>query len=108
DADPRQATLRATIEWSHDLLDPAEKALFARLSVFRGGWTLEAAEQVAGADLDVLAALIDKSLVRRAEQRFSMLETIREYAAERLADSGDPDEMPRRHTEYFVSLVEEA
>ena len=69
DADPRHATLRATIEWSYDLLSPAERELFSSLAIFRGGCTLEAAEDVCDADLDTLASLIDKSLVRRRARR---------------------------------------
>ena len=89
DADPRHATLRATIAWSHDLLSPDERNLFASFAIFRGGCTLDAAEEVCGADLDTLASLIDKSLVRRradasGSDRYWMLETIREFAAARL------------------------
>ena len=109
DADLRQQTLRATIEWSHDLLDRDEQELFARLSVFRGGCTLEAAEAVCEANLDQLQSLVDKSLVRvRERQRFWMLETIREFALERLRDSGEEDEMHRRHAEFFLELAESA
>jgi predicted ATPase/class 3 adenylate cyclase len=108
DADPRQATLRATIEWSFDLLAEWEKSLFARLAVFTGGCTLESAEEVAEADLDTLQSLVDKSLVRHTRDRFWMLETIREYAAERLLDSSDAEELPRRHAEHFLALAEEA
>ena len=108
DADPRQQTLRATIEWSYELLDEEEQQLFARLAVFRGGCTLEAAEEVSDADLDVLQALVDKSLLRRTDERFWMLETIREYAAERLAASGEAEEFRRRHAEHFLALAEEA
>jgi predicted ATPase len=107
DADPRQETLRATIEWSHALLGAAEQRLFARLAVFAGGATLEAAEQVADADLDTLQSLVDKSLLRHADERFSMLETIREYAAERLEASGEADVLRRRHAEHFLALAEE-
>ena len=83
----RQRTLTATIAWSHDLLTTDEQQLFARLAVFAGGWTLEAAEQVADADLDTLQSLVDKNLVRTGEAgRFFMLETIREFAATRLED----------------------
>jgi predicted ATPase len=106
--DARQQTLRATIEWSHDLLDEHEQHLFARLAVFQGGCTLTAAEQVAGADLDVLQSLVDKSLLRRADGRFRMLETIREYSLERLEDTGEAAELRRRHAENFVALGEEA
>ncbi len=108
DADARQQTLRATIEWSHDLLEPGERELFARLSVFRGGCTLGSAEDVAEADLDTLQALVDKSLLGHTEDRFWMLQTIREYARERLEDSGRAEELRRRHAEHFVALGEEA
>lgn len=107
--DPRQQTLRATIEWSHELLDEDEQRLFARLAVFVGGCTLESAEAVCDADLDTLESLVDKSLVRiREGARFWMLETIREYAAERLEDSGEAEMLHRRHAEYFLALGEEA
>jgi len=106
--DPRQQTLRAAIEWSHELLDPQEQGLFARLAVFEGGCTLEAAEEVAGAELDILQSLGDKSLVRRTQDRFWMLETIRAYASERLEGSGEATELRRRHVEYFLTLVERA
>jgi predicted ATPase len=112
DADPRQQTLRATIEWSHDLLTAEEQRLFARLSVFRGGCTLEAAEEVCEAGLDTLQSLLDKSLLRKrdaaGEPRYWMLETIREYAIERLEESGAGDEVRRRHAEWFLALAEEA
>ena len=108
DADPRQQTLRATIEWSYELLDADEQRLFARLAVFRGGCTLEAAEAVCDADLDTLQSLVDKSLVRAASgDRFWMLETIREFAAERLEASSEADERRRQHAEYFLALAEE-
>jgi predicted ATPase/class 3 adenylate cyclase len=108
DADPRQATLRATIEWSYELLTPDEQRLFGRLAVFRGGATLEAAEAVADADLDTLSSLVDKSLLRHVDGRFVMLETIREYAAQRLEASGEADDIRRRHADYFLALAEEA
>ncbi len=108
DSDPRQHTLRATIEWSYELLSDEEKRLFARLAVFRGGSTLEAAEQVAQADLDVLQSLVDKSLVRRTGARFWMLETIRDYAVERLEASGEAASMRQGHAEHFLALAEEA
>jgi predicted ATPase len=108
-ADPRQQTLRATIEWSHALLDEDEQRLFARLAVFRGGCTLEAAEQVCDADLDTFESLVDKSLVRvREGDRFWMLETIREYAAERLGASGEVKDVRRRHADWMLALAEEA
>jgi predicted ATPase/class 3 adenylate cyclase len=107
DADPRQRTLRATIEWSYELLTDPEKALFARLSVFRGGCTLASAEQVAEADLDRLQSLVEKSLLRHRDDRFWMLETIREFATERLGEVGEAGELRRRHAEAFLSLAEE-
>jgi predicted ATPase len=108
-ADPRQQTLRATIEWSHELLNADEQRLFARLAVFRGGCTLEAAEAVCDADLDTLESLVDKSLVRvRDGDRFWMLETIREYALERLEGSGETEELGARHVAHFLALAEEA
>jgi len=108
DADPRQATLRATIEWSHDLLGAGEQQLFARLAVFGGGCTLEAAEQVVDADLDTLQSLVDKSLVRHTGERFWMLETILEFAQEQLAVSADADEIRRRHAVHMLALGESA
>jgi predicted ATPase/class 3 adenylate cyclase len=107
-ADPRQRTLRATIEWSHDLLDREEQWLFARLAVFAGGCTLEAAEAVCDADLDTLQSLVDKSLVRHADGRFWMLEAIHEFAREQLAAAGDEDELRRRSAYWFLQLVETA
>lgn len=106
DAEARQQTLRAAIEWSYELLTEEEQRLFARLSVFSGGCTLEAAEEVAEADLDTLQSLVEKSLLRRTEARFWMLETIREYAAERLAASGEAQALRRRHAGFFVTLAE--
>jgi predicted ATPase len=106
DLPERQQTLRATIEWSHELCSAEEQRLFGRLAVFAGGFTLEAAESVCEADIDVLASLLDKSLIRREVERFSMLETIREYAVERLEESSEADEMRRRHAEYFAELAE--
>jgi predicted ATPase len=116
DAPERQRTLAATIGWSHDLLDDEAKRLFARLSVFAGGCTLEAAELVCGADLDVLevmARLVDASLVRRsdlgsAEVRFEMLETIREFAGVQLDASGERSVIAGRHAEWVRSLAGEA
>jgi predicted ATPase/class 3 adenylate cyclase len=106
DLPERQRTLRAAIEWSYDLLSEEERRLFGRLSVFAGGWMLAAAEEICEADLDLLESLIDKSLVRRDGERFTMLETIREYAGERLADSGEAEELRRRHASYFLDLAE--
>ena len=103
----RQQTLRATIEWSHELLSGEEQHLFARLGVFAGGCTLDAAEQVAGAELDTLQSLVDKSLVRHTNERFWMLETIREYALERLQAAED-DDVGREHAQFFLALGESA
>jgi len=107
-APERQRTLRATIAWSHDLLAPAEQDLFARLAVFAGGCTLEAAEQICGADLDGIASLVDKSLVRRSGDRYWMLETIREFADERLDGLPDVSELRDRHAAWYVALGERA
>ena len=114
----RQRTLRAAIEWSYDLLDLDDRRLFARLAVFRGGWTLELAETVCGPGLgsevlDGLSSLVEKSLVRREEThdgnvRFRMLETIYEYAAQRLHESGDLEEIATRHAHHMRDLAEEA
>ena len=109
DSEVRQQTLRATIEWSYDLLELDEKKLLAALVVFRGGWTLEAAERVCDADLDLLQSLVDKSLVRRwGTRRFGMLETIREFAGERPGDVAEQDAASRRHAAYFLELAESA
>ncbi|MFL5936335.1 MAG: ATP-binding protein [Gaiellaceae bacterium] len=109
DAPERQRTLRATLEWSYDLLDPPVQALFARLGVFAGAFSFAASEEVAGADLDDLEALVDSSLVKPiGDDRFLMLETIREYAAEKLAGSAAAEEVRRRHAAFFSALAEEA
>ena len=105
DADPRQRTLRATIEWSYDLLQGDEQRLFARLAVFDGGCTLEAAEHAASADVDGLQSLVEKSLLRRTGDRFWMLETIRELAAEKL---GDADDLRADHAAYYAQLAARA
>lgn len=110
----RQRTLRGAIAWSYDLLTEPERRLFPQVSIFRGGWTLEAAESIADHDhspvdvLDGLSSLLDKSLVRVAvpgqgESRFSMLETIREFGQDRLAASGELAAVKQRHGEYFLS-----
>ena len=113
DADARHATLRATIAWSHDLLTVDEQRLLRRLAVFRGGCTLESAEAVCDADLDTLASLIDKSLIRRrtgrlGEERYWMLETIREFAAERLFESPEAHPTRRRHVERMLEIARSA
>jgi non-specific serine/threonine protein kinase len=120
DLPARQQTLRSTLDWSYDLLAPSERMLFARLAVFVGGFTLEAAEAVCSARgeppvevLDRLALLVDQSLLHRAEGpegelRFGMLETIREYAAERLAESGDAEALRQRHAEYYLAFAKQA
>ena len=117
DAPMRQQTMSAAIGWSYDLLDPAEQRLFRRLAVFVGGWTLSAAEAVAcdgeQSLLAGLAALTDAHLVARqpgvgTEARFGMLETMREFGLERLADSGEDDAVRARHAMHFVGQVEAA
>jgi non-specific serine/threonine protein kinase len=133
-ASPRQQTLRATVEWSYDLLTPAEQILFNRLSIFAGGWTLEAAEAICGDDaadadradgaptpvgrrtsaiLDLLSGLVDKSLVvveaeTEGGARYRLLETLRQYAEERLVASGETDGMRARHAIYYLALARRA
>ncbi len=103
DAPERQRTLRAAIEWSHDLLEPAEQRLFAQLAVFEGGWSLDAAEAVAGDVLDELEALVDRSLVHRSGERFQLLETVHEFARERLDDA-----TRARHAAWALTVAEAA
>ena len=116
---PRQQTLRALIDWSYDLLTTTEKALLLRLSVFASDWTLEAAEKVCASEgmeewevLDLLTALLDKSLVVYSEEqgsaRYRMLETVRQYASDRLLESGEGHAYQVRHLNYFLALAEEA
>jgi predicted ATPase/class 3 adenylate cyclase len=120
DLPERQRTLRATMEWSHALLDEGEKVLFGRLSVFAGGRTLEAIEAVCDAEgdlpvdvLDGVESLVEKSLLREEEgpgeePRFVMLETVHEYAREKLEESGEAEELKGRHAGYFLALAEQA
>jgi predicted ATPase len=108
DVPERQRTLRATIDWSYELLDQDERELFARLGIFLGGWTLEAAEAVATAGIDTLQSLVDKSLVRSIGQRFSMLEVVRDYAIERLRALGDMADLSDTHAQFFLDLIEQA
>jgi predicted ATPase/DNA-binding SARP family transcriptional activator len=115
---PRQQTLRAAIDWSYDLLSEQERALFQRLAVFAGGWTIEAVEMVCAGDgiqaedvLGLLAQLVDKSLVEvetpsGGEARYRLLETMRQYSWERLRAAGDADAVQRRHAQFFVALAE--
>ena len=105
DAPGRQRTLRATIDWSYELLEDDGKRLFARLAVFNGGCTLAAAEAVCGAQLDVLQALVDHSLVRTDGDRYWLLETIREYALDRLEESGESEPLSAAHAEWFAAWL---
>ena len=115
DRPERQQTLRRTLDWSHERLEPEEQHLFARLAVFAGGWTLDNADVICGDGVDlvaVLSSLADTSLVQvdpdGAEPRQRMLETIREYAGERLDASGEAEVLGRRHALHFLALAEEA
>jgi predicted ATPase/class 3 adenylate cyclase/DNA-binding CsgD family transcriptional regulator len=114
---PRQQTLQASIDWSFELLTEGEKVLLRRLSVFAGGWTLDAAEEVCSGDgidryalLDLLTGLVDKSLVTTDEQgsemRYGLLESIRQYAAAGLAEAGEVQAVRGRHLDYYVRLAE--
>lgn len=117
---PRQQTLRALVDWSYDLLTNPEKALLHRLSVFAGGWTLSAAESVCGLAplddvLDLLTSLVDKSLVQVEESggngsatRYRMLETLKQYAAEKRDAAHETPHLKNRHRDYFVHLAEDA
>ena len=117
---PRQQTLRATIDWSYDLLSGPERLIFTRLSVFSGGWTLEAAEAVCAEDvvdaddvLDLLARLADQSLLLADARpggtvRYRMLESLRRYGHERLAESGAADVACDKHAAHYLDLAEEA
>ncbi len=112
---PRHKTLRAMIDWSYDLLSEAERVLFRRLSVFVGGWTMEAAQMVAGEGvlrgndvLGLLPGLVDKSLVMldMGSSRYDMLETIREYALERLKEAAEEERIRTRHLDHFIAATE--
>jgi predicted ATPase/DNA-binding SARP family transcriptional activator len=107
DVEPRQQTLRATIAWSFDLLASEERTTFSRLGVFVGGCTLEVAEGVCDAELETIASLLDKNLVRRRDGRVVMLETIREFALGQLEASGEADAIFLRHAEWCLRLAEE-
>jgi predicted ATPase len=108
DLPERQRTLRATIEWSYDLLDSDSRAAFRRLSVFRGSLTLAAAEAVVDADLDQVGALLDQSLLKLfGDDRFFLLETIREYARERLDAAGEATEFGLRHARHYLAQLRE-
>ncbi len=116
-AEARQRTLRATVDWSYHLLPDPERVLLQRLSVFRGSWTLDAVQAVAGGEplnpaavVDLLGRLVDRSLVvvDRTGGRYHLLETIREYATERLAESGQSDRIARAHAGYLTELAERA
>jgi predicted ATPase/DNA-binding SARP family transcriptional activator len=112
---PRHQTLRAIVDWSWDLLDDTERMILRRLSVFSGGATPDSAEQVCGAGpldvVEVVASLLDKSLVTAdgdREVRYRLLETVRAYAAERLAEAREADRVAAAHARYFVDLAEQA
>jgi predicted ATPase/DNA-binding SARP family transcriptional activator len=105
DAPRRQQTLKATIDWSYDLLDDDQRRLFTRMAVFAGGCTFGAAEVVCGAELDTLHALVDRSLLRHGDERYWMLPTLREYGLERLEQTGEAAELRRFHARWFVGFI---
>jgi predicted ATPase/DNA-binding XRE family transcriptional regulator len=116
---PRQQTLRATLDWSHDLLSELERSLFRRLSVFAAGWTLEAAEAICSSEgiaevevLDLLTGLVNKSLVTMEERvagaRYRLLETVRQYGQEQLATAGEAPRLRDRHLEWCLALAKQA
>ena len=110
----RHQTLRAAIDWSYNLLSEEEKVLFARLSVFNNGWTLEAVEQILSQEsggfdvLDLLTRLVEKSLVILDGSRYRMLETTHQYAREKLLESGESESLHDKHLAYFIDLAETA
>jgi predicted ATPase len=120
DVPERHRSLHAAVTWSYGLLTPADRAFFRRLSVFRGGWSLDAAAAVTlasrelGSDvLDLTTSLLDESLIRRqpearTEARYDMLETLREYGRERLAEADEADETAERHAAWYLELAERA
>jgi len=113
---PRHRTLRAVIDWSYDLLSASERAVLQRLSVFAGGWTLEAAQAICAGDgveaaevFELVLGLVASSLVERATQgRYGLLETVRQYSWERLQETGQADEVRRRHRDWYLDLAERA
>jgi predicted ATPase/DNA-binding CsgD family transcriptional regulator len=119
-AEPRQRTLKGTLDWSHDLLSEPEKVLFRRLSVFAGGWSLKTAETVVsgngveeGEVLELLSGLVEKSLVLAEEHegsgvRYRMLEPVKQYAREKLEEGGESETVRRRHADFFLALAETA
>jgi tetratricopeptide (TPR) repeat protein len=112
DAEPRHRTLRAAIEWSHSLLSPEQQQAFRRISIFPAGATAEALDEITDTDLDTLFALLDASLLRRRDEtnepRFWMLETIREFARERLEEAGEVEEIRARHAGWYRALASRA
>ncbi|MFE3455606.1 BTAD domain-containing putative transcriptional regulator [Nonomuraea sp. NPDC059194] len=107
-ASQRHRTLRDVVAWSWDLLDPAERELAGRLSVFASGATASAAERVCGGDLNLLTALADKSILQADDGRFRMLETVRAFCAERLAESGEQERVRLAHAEWFAAMASAA
>jgi predicted ATPase len=108
DAPERQQTLSAAIGWSYDLLSPEEQQAFRRLGIFSGGWDLDAAKVVAGAGLDLLQSLVEKSLVRFSGERYTLLQTIREFALERLEEEGELEKTRRCHFDFYFQLTHRA
>ena len=108
DLPPRQRTLRAAIEWSYELLDEQPRRALARLAVFAGGWTLGAAESMLEIDLETLTELVDANLIHRREDRFTMLETIHEYALSKLRETGEEEMLRDRHLAWATAFAEHA